>query len=150
MYIHNTNCIKIDVLIIVIPKLSRKGNLNSLLKWKRFNCVTYVWLIVRRYLITNIDFVFSTQEQREYKDDIGYDLDYTLMKFSSIFIILYDVFTVITGSFAGNVLEYHIFEIHIMNGILEIIQVTLQMVFLHNLKSKVNICVWNNLEYCKK
>ena len=83
--------------------------------------------------------IFFAQEQHEYKGIIGYKLDETLLKFSSVFIILYDVFTVITGSFAERVIEYHVYELNILYGILEIIQVTLQIVFLHNLGTKVII-----------
>ena len=78
-----------------------------------------------------------SQGRQERKDVIGYDLDTTLLKFSSTFVILYDVFTIITGSFSDHNVEYHIYELHVLYGFLEIIQVALQMVFLLSLGSKV-------------
>ena len=76
---------------------------------------------------------------QEYKDVIGYDLDTSLLKFSSAFVILYNIFTIITGSFADINMAYHVYELHVLYGMLEIIQVALQIVFQHNLGSKVGI-----------
>ena len=74
----------------------------------------------------------------EIHEETEYDLDGTLLRFSSVFILLYNIFTVITGSFAESKVDFPN-ELHIINGVVEISQVTLQIVFLETLKSKVII-----------
>ena len=74
----------------------------------------------------------------EIHEEAEYDLDGTLLRFSSVFILLYNIFTVITGSFAESKVDFPS-ELHIINGVVEISQATLQIVFLETLKSKVII-----------
>ena len=66
-------------------------------------------------------------------------MDTSLLKFSSAFVILYNIFTIITGSFADINMAYHVYALHVLYGMLEIIQVALQIVFQHNLGSKVGM-----------
>ena len=66
----------------------------------------------------------------------GFDLDSTLLRFSSCFSIIYAIFTIITGSLAR---EDSVGHLHIANGTLEIIQIVLQLIFLFNLKEKVKL-----------
>jgi len=69
-------------------------------------------------------------------DEEGFDLDETLLRFGSVFTFLYSTFVIITGSFNGHI-EGFPNEVFILNGILEIMQAILQVIFIHNLKEKV-------------
>jgi len=64
-----------------------------------------------------------------------YNLDDTLLRFGAIFVLIYNIFTIITGSFMKEGSNFP-FEIHILNGIVEIVQVILQIIFIHNLMDK--------------
>jgi len=68
--------------------------------------------------------------------DESFDLDETLLRFGSIFTFLYSTFTIITGSFNGHI-EGFPNEVFILNGVMEILQIILQVIFIHNLKEKV-------------
>ena len=57
-------------------------------------------------------------------------------RFGSVFTFLYSTFVIITGSFNGHI-EGFPNEVFILNGILEIMQAILQVIFIHNLKEKV-------------
>jgi len=66
----------------------------------------------------------------------SFDLDETLLRFGSLFTFLYSTFTIITGSFNAHI-ENFPNEVFILNGVLEILQIILQVIFIHNLKEKV-------------
>jgi len=66
----------------------------------------------------------------------SFDLDETLLRFGSLFTFLYSTFTIITGSFNGHI-EGFPNEVFVLNGVMEIIQCVLQIIFIHNLKEKV-------------
>jgi len=68
--------------------------------------------------------------------DESFDLDETLLRFGSVFTFLYSTFTIITGSFNGHI-EGFPNEVFILNGVMEILQIILQVIFIHNLKEKV-------------
>ncbi len=59
-----------------------------------------------------------------------------LLRFTSIFAFMYMLFTIITGSFNTNLADFPD-ELHVVNGVISIIQISLQIAFIHNLKHKV-------------
>ncbi len=66
------------------------------------------------------------------------DLDLSLIRFSVFFTFLYLVFTIITGVFNGDVRDFDFpNELHVVNGVVEMIQITLQIIFIIDLKQKV-------------
>ena len=68
--------------------------------------------------------------------NIEMDLDMTLLRFTSIFSFLYMIFTIITGAFNNNV-ENFPNELNIVSGSVAIVQISLQIAFIYNLKNKV-------------
>jgi len=66
----------------------------------------------------------------------SFDLDETLLRFGSLFTFLYSTFTIITGSFNAHI-ENFPNEVFVLNGVLEILQIILQVIFIHNLKERV-------------
>jgi hypothetical protein len=46
------------------------------------------------------------------------------------------VFTIITGSFNNHIVDFPN-ELHIVNGVISILQISLQITFIRNLKQKV-------------
>ena len=72
--------------------------------------------------------------------NIEMDLDMTLLRFTSVFSFLYMIFTIITGAFNNNV-ENFPNELNIINGSVAIVQISMQIAFIYNLKHKVwNVC----------
>ena len=70
----------------------------------------------------------------------GFDLDAVLLRISACHSILYGLFIIITGSFASH-RQFGLDQVgglHIADGILEIAQIVLQLVFLDSLKEKVS------------
>merc|ERR1712223_565558 len=65
-----------------------------------------------------------------------YNLDDTLLRFGATFVFIYSTFTIITGSFMNNIEEFP-YQLHIVNGVVEITQVFLQIIYVHNLMDKV-------------
>ena len=59
-----------------------------------------------------------------------------LLRFTSVFAFLYMIFTIITGAFNTNVMNFPD-ELHIVNGVVSIVQICLQIAFISNLKHKV-------------
>lgn len=64
------------------------------------------------------------------------DLDMKLLRFTSLFAYIYMIFTIITGVFHTNIIEFPN-ELHVVNGCVSIIQITMQIAFIDNLKHKV-------------
>jgi len=64
-----------------------------------------------------------------------YNLDDTLLRFGSTFVFIYSTFTIIAGLFMKN--EEFPYQLHIANGVIEIVQVFLQIIFIHNLMDKI-------------
>ena len=65
-------------------------------------------------------------------------MDGVLLRFSSCFFILYSIFCIITGSFVSPIrFENSHGQLLILNGVVEIMQILLQLIFLNNLKEKV-------------
>ena len=62
--------------------------------------------------------------------------DVKLLRFTSIFAFIYMIFTIITGAFNSNVADFPD-ELHIINGVISILQISLQITFIENLKQKV-------------
>jgi hypothetical protein len=62
--------------------------------------------------------------------------DMKLLRFSSVFAMTYMVFTIITGSFNNHIVDFPN-ELHIVNGVISILQISLQITFIRNLKQKV-------------
>ncbi len=75
-------------------------------------------------------------ETKEKLDRGHCDLDLDLLRFSSFFAYLYLCFTVITGAFNRH--QDFPGGLHIANGVVEATQVTLQLVFLMELKDKAS------------
>jgi len=74
------------------------------------------------------------------EEEESFDLDEALLRFGSVFSFLYAIFTIITGSFSDHI-EDKVDEdfpqqLHTLNGLVEIIQIVLQIIFIHNLKAK--------------
>jgi len=69
-------------------------------------------------------------------EEEGYNLDDTLLRFGAFFVFVYNNFTIISGSFMQESPDFP-YQVHIANGIVEILQVILQIIFLHNLNEKV-------------
>lgn len=63
-------------------------------------------------------------------------LDLSLLRFTAFFAYLYICFTIITGAFNAH---FHNFPngLHIVNGVTEAIQITLQIVFIYDLQHKI-------------
>ena len=66
------------------------------------------------------------------------DLDMFLLRFTSFFSFMYMIFTIITGAFNQH-LEDFPNELHIVNGVCDLIQVILQLCFIQSLKQKAYI-----------
>jgi len=79
-------------------------------------------------------------DNKDEEDDESFDLDEALLRFGSVFSFLYAIFTIITGSFSdhieGQVNSDFPQQLHVLNGIMEILQIVLQIIFIHNLKEK--------------
>ena len=73
----------------------------------------------------------------------SYDLDMFLLRFTSFFSFMYMIFTIITGAFNHHV-ENFPNELHIINGVCDLVQVVLQLCFIQSLKQKAYL---NNQEY---
>ena len=72
------------------------------------------------------------------------DLDKTLLRFTLAFFLMYSTFTIIKGSFTGgNAIKNDKNEIQILNGVVEIVQVTLQVVFIEHFREKVRKMEWS-------
>ncbi len=67
--------------------------------------------------------------------NIEMDLDMLLLRFTAIFSFLYMLFTIITGNFNKEVKRFR--ALNIINGVVSILQITLQIVFIYNLKNRV-------------
>ena len=67
------------------------------------------------------------------------DLDMFLLRFTSFFSFMYMIFTIITGAFNHHINDFPN-ELHIINGVCDLVQVVLQLCFIHSLKQKVQ-CV---------
>jgi len=65
-----------------------------------------------------------------------YNLDDSLLRFGATFVFIYSTFSIITGSFMNDVEDFP-YQLHIVNGTIEILQVFLQIIFIHNLMDKV-------------
>ena len=59
-----------------------------------------------------------------------------LLRFSSIFSFLYSIFIIITGAFTDQN-EDNFPALNIVDGTLAILQITLQIAFIYNLKNRV-------------
>ena len=66
------------------------------------------------------------------------DLDTFLLKFTSFFILIYMIFTLITGAFNKEIEDFS-HDLHIINGVCEILQIVLQLSFIAILKQKENL-----------
>ena len=66
------------------------------------------------------------------------DLDTFLLKFTSFFILIYMIFTLITGAFNKEIEDFS-HDLHIINGVCEILQIVLQLSFIAILKRKENL-----------
>jgi hypothetical protein len=66
---------------------------------------------------------------------IEMDLDMSLLRFTAIFSYLYMLFTIITGNFNKEVKNFR--ALNIINGVVSILQTTLQIAFIYNLKNRV-------------
>ena len=101
-------------------------------------CVTVVNLIAVVALIIGIaetqQLDFRNPEHRHIS--IEMDLDMTLLRFTSIFVFLYMIFTVITAVFSENMTHFH--TISIVSGISTILEITMQIAFIYNLKFRVS------------
>lgn len=75
-------------------------------------------------------------ETRENPDESYWDLDLFLLRFTSFFSFLYMIFTMITGAFNHNI-EGFPNELHIINGLCDLLQIILQLCFIQSLKQKV-------------
>ena len=64
------------------------------------------------------------------------DLDMFLLRFTSFFSFMYMIFTIITGAFNHHINDFPN-ELHIINGVCDLVQVVLQLCFIHSLKQKV-------------
>jgi hypothetical protein len=67
----------------------------------------------------------------------GSDLDMSLLRLTSIFFFLYNIFTIITGSFNMHIKHFPNW-LNIVNGSVSILEICMQIAFIHNLKSKVH------------
>ena len=77
-------------------------------------------------------------EHRPTSDNPPIDLDKTLLRFTMAFFLMYSSFTIIKGSFTGHAdFENSRKDIQIFNGVIEIGQVTLQVIFLEYFRQKV-------------
>ena len=65
------------------------------------------------------------------------DLDMFLLRFTSFFSFMYMIFTIITGVFNHDLADFPN-ELHVINGVCDLLQVILQLCFIHSLKQKVN------------
>lgn len=89
----------------------------------------------------------TTEEDEEERASSSLDLG--LLRMTSFFAYLYLVFTVITGACHDHEMHDHeSFQnfpsgLHVANGVVEAAQITLQIIFIVELKSKVN-----KLELC--
>ena len=75
-------------------------------------------------------------ETRKDCEDSYWDLDLFLLRFTSFFSFLYMIFTMITGAFNHNI-EGFPNELHIINGLCDLLQIILQLCFIQSLKQKV-------------
>ena len=64
-----------------------------------------------------------------------------LLRFTSVFAIVYMLFTILTGSFNSHLVNFPD-ELHVINGVISIAQISLQITFLNNLKQKVCLYYW--------
>lgn len=58
-----------------------------------------------------------------------------LLRFTSFFSFMYMIFTIITGAFNHHINDFPN-ELHIINGVCDLVQVVLQLCFIHSLKQK--------------
>ena len=78
-------------------------------------------------------------ETRSDSEESYWDLDLFLLRFTSFFSFLYMIFTMITGAFNHNI-EGFPNELHIINGLCDLLQIILQLCFIQSLKQKVCHC----------
>jgi hypothetical protein len=81
--------------------------------------------------------IYPTQSAWE-KPNAFFLQDMKLLRFSSVFAMTYMVFTIITGSFNNHIVDFPN-ELHIVNGVISILQISLQITFIRNLKQKVRL-----------
>jgi len=82
-------------------------------------------------------------ETREDSADGYWDLDLFLLRFTSFFSFLYMLFTMITGAFNHHIEDFPN-ELHIINGLCDLLQIILQLCFIQSLKQKE---YFSNQEY---
>ena len=88
-----------------------------------------------RILNQSIPISFQNQEENHTH---SMDLDTFLLKFTSFFILIYMIFTLITGAFNKEIEDFS-HDLHIINGVCEILQIVLQLSFIAILKRKENL-----------
>lgn len=89
-------------------------------------------------------------ETREDSADGYWDLDLFLLRFTSFFSFLYMLFTMITGAFNHHIQDFPN-ELHIINGLCDLLQIILQLCFIQSLKQKVTnfaLFLMKNIKKC--
>lgn len=76
-------------------------------------------------------------EHKQVSKSDMYDLDMFLLRFTSFFAFMYMIFTIITGAFNHN-RENFPNELHVINGVCDLIQIIMQLCFIVSLKQKVS------------
>jgi hypothetical protein len=79
----------------------------------------------------------ENKSDEELAEERSNDLDMALLRFTSFFAILYMIFTIITGSFNTHLQDFPN-ELHLINGVCDLVQVFLQICFIQSLKQKVS------------
>eukprot|EP00095_Tigriopus_kingsejongensis_P008824 maker-scaffold280_size224562-snap-gene-0.12 protein:Tk08824 transcript:maker-scaffold280_size224562-snap-gene-0.12-mRNA-1 annotation:"conserved hypothetical protein" len=95
------------------------------------NMIGILCLVVGICQIQHLD----AQEQTDQTEAEIRNLDITLLRFTSFFAYLYHSFTIITGVFNANVKNFPN-KIHNINGFVAIVQITLQLIFIFDLRRK--------------
>ena len=88
-------------------------------------------------------------ETREDSADGYWDLDLFLLRFTSFFSFLYMLFTMITGAFNHHIEDFPN-ELHIINGLCDLLQIILQLCFIQSLKQKVTNFALFSMKNIKK
>lgn len=96
------------------------------------NSFGIISLFIGIWQIQNLD----DQELADRTESEMRNLDISLLRFTSFFAYLYHAFTIITGVFNANVKNFPN-RIHNINGIVATIQITLQIIFVFDLRRKV-------------
>ena len=113
------------------PEIETKGNIMAVIDTV---CISIILLLFCELTVWWYSLIILQEEESV---ENGYDLDGTLLRFSSVFILLYNIFTIITGAFSETKIDFPN-EVHILNGVVEIVQVVMQIIFLNSLKQNVS------------